>query len=190
VTCSTKDALQATSFQLEGPNALVTFDFGQMVAGIPTPTINIENSTCSGLPCTSLELPSFTCGGDCNGLGVAFSESSVYAGPASDNSVLFTHSDGTLYMPMVQGSYPPPSKWARGSFHYLTLSLSPNTTNLTTITLQLSHVSFTAAPTQDNLREYSGWFQSSDDLLNQILVCGRLHTSVMHRFGQLEYSAS
>jgi hypothetical protein len=170
VTYSKNNAPQEASFRLTGPNALVTFDFGQMVAGIPT--INIEESVCNGLPCTSLGLPSFTCGTACYGLGVGDSESSTYAGPASDNSIFFTHTDGTLYVPTVQGSYTLPSKWSRGSFRYLTLSFSPNATSKTSVTVQLDHVYFNAAPKQSDLRKYSGWFQSSDDLLNKIWYAG------------------
>lgn len=170
VTYSKNNAPQKTSFRLTGPSALVTFDFGQIVAGIPT--INIEKSVCDGLNSTSLGLPSFTCGTPCYGLGIGFSESSIYAGAASDNAIFFTHTDGTLYVPMVEGSYTLPSKWSRGSFRYLTLSLSPNATSTTSVTLQLDHVYFDAAPNQSDLRKYSGWFQSSDDLLNRIWYAG------------------
>lgn len=176
VTYSSKDVpwnitdVPRKSYVLTGPNASVTFDFGLMVAGVPT--FNIEKSYCDGLNCTTQGLPSFTCEAPCYGLGLGFSESSTYAGPASDNSIFFTHTDGTLYLPMAQGSYTLPLKWSRGSFRYLTLSLSPNATSLTSVSLQLDHVTFTAAPNQDDLRQYSGWFKSSDDLLNQIWYAG------------------
>ena len=73
---------------------------------------------------------------------------------------------------MVKGSYSVPSQWARGSFRYLTLSLGPTTSPDTSVKLQLSHVYFTAQPNNPRLDDYSGYFHSSDDLLNRIWYAG------------------
>jgi len=158
------------TFTLSGPNATITYDFGQMTAGYPT--ILFKDAKCSGKTCSTIELPGFNCSSPCQGLGVAFSESLQGVGYASDLSVLYSHVDGTLYIPMVKGSYSVPSQWARGSFRYLTLSLGPKTSPDTSVKLQLSHVYFTAQPNNPRLDDYSGYFHSSDDLLNRIWYAG------------------
>ncbi|KAH7374176.1 Six-hairpin glycosidase-like protein [Cadophora sp. MPI-SDFR-AT-0126] len=138
------------TFTLSGPNATITYDFGQMTAGFPT--ILFKHATCR--------------------LGLAFSESLQGVGYASDLSVLYSHVDGTLYIPMAKGSYSVPIQWARGSFRYLTLSLGHTTSPNTRVKLQLSHVYFTAQPNNPRLNDYTGYFHSSDDLLNQIWYAG------------------
>ncbi|PVH77130.1 glycoside hydrolase family 78 protein [Cadophora sp. DSE1049] len=159
-----------SNFIWSGPNATVTYSFGQMTAGYPT--LLFKDATCSGQPCSKVELPGFNCSSPCQGLGVAFSESLQGVGYASDLSVLYSHVDGTLYIPMVKGTYSIPNQWARGSFRYLTLSLGPTTSPDTRVKFQLLHVYFTAQPNTPQLDDYSGYFHSSDDLLNRIWYAG------------------
>lgn len=157
-------------FRLTGPNASVTFDFGQMTAGIPT--IDFRASSCNGQACSTLGLPGFSCGNDCQGLGVGYTESARFIRPASDNSTYYGHLDGILYVPITKGVYTVPPKWGRGGFRYLTLSLGAQASPATTVELQLSHIYFTADPNQDQLQAYSSYFWSSDELLNRIWYAG------------------
>ncbi|KAJ9648948.1 hypothetical protein H2199_000861 [Coniosporium tulheliwenetii] len=64
------------------------------------------------------------------------------------------------------------NRWGRGAFRYLTLSLGAQASPATTVELQLSHVYFTADPNNDRLQVHSGYFRSSDDLLNRIWYAG------------------
>jgi hypothetical protein len=75
---------------------------------------------------------------------------------------------------MIVGSYTPELKYSRGAFRYLTFSLGSRVPLTTSATLQLSSVHFTAQPAQpaNQLRSYSGYFESSDPLLDRIWYAG------------------
>lgn len=149
---------------LTGPNASITYDFGQMVAAIPEFTFG--EGHCSF--CNTLGLPGYTCGTLCSGLGLSYTESARFIGPASDNSTLYSHEDGTVYLPVSPGRYTTPAKWQRGSSRYLTLSMPPAAAQTQRITVSLDRVLFTAQPSLANPSQYAGYFHSSDDLLNRI----------------------
>lgn len=158
-----------TFFGLTGPDATVTFDFGQMTAGYPTFTFG--DSTCEG--CSTASLPNFTCGDECNGLGLAYTESAAFIGPASDNSTFYSHLDGTLFFPVSSGQqYTVPQNWTRGSFRYLTLSLPPLASTSRSVSVKLNHITFTAQPSLNPPNSQAGYFHSSDDLLNRIWHAG------------------
>ncbi|KAF1355416.1 Six-hairpin glycosidase-like protein [Delphinella strobiligena] len=166
---STKPGVNET-FKLTGGVASVTYDFGQETAGIPT--FNFAGFTCGDPNCSTSGLPAFACGSGCQGLGVAYTEAVEYIGLASDNSTLYTHEDGTIYVPITDGSYTVPAKWGRGGFHYLTLSLPAEASYGTSVDISFSNLYFTADPDQGDLQDYSGYFYSSDDLLNRIWYAG------------------
>lgn len=166
---STKPGVNET-FKLTGGAASVTYDFGQETAGIPT--FNFAGFTCGDPNCSTSGLPAFACGSGCQGLGVAYTEAVEYIGLASDNSTLYTHEDGTIYVPITDGSYTVPAKWGRGGFHYLTLSLPAEASYGTSVDISFSNLYFTADPDQSDLQDYSGYFYSSDDLLNRIWYAG------------------
>ena len=60
------------------------------------------------------------------------------------------------------GNYSAPFQYQRGAFRYLTLSLA----NPGNLTLSDLFINFAASPGTD-LRDYSGYFHSNDELLNR-----------------------
>lgn len=160
----------ANVYSLSGPSASITLDFGHETAGIPH--LHFRRSTCNGSICQTHDLPSLACTSSCQGLGVAYSESAAFVGPESDWSTYFTVPDGPLYIPMTPGNFSMPRKWGRGGFRYLTLFLGPGTRWSTSVEFQFRHLYFTPQPNVSNLREYSGYFWSNDDLLNRIWHAG------------------
>ena len=152
-------------FRLTGSNASITFDFGQITAG--NPHLNFGAASC--MDCTTALLPNFTCGASCNGLGVAYTEAVEFVGLISDNSTLYSHLDGTLYVPVTANeAYSIPSAWGRGAFRYLTLSLPVEASAEQSVEVSLDSVAYTAQPSLETPSDYSGYFESSDELLNHI----------------------
>ena len=102
-------------------------------------------------------------------VGLAFAESSLYVGEISDRSNGGTGPDGAIYAPVSgPGSYAMPIESLRGGFRYLTVFLdSSGWVDLTGVTLQ-----FSASPIMNDLRNYSDYFYSNDDLLNRIWYAG------------------
>src|SRR5207237_531660 len=97
--------LTGNATRLSGVGAQVVLDFGKEVGGI-----------------LSLE---FASASDANQqVGAAFSESSLYVGPNSDNSAGGGNSDGALAVPVAgASSWTSDAKYLRGGFRYLTLFL-------------------------------------------------------------------
>ncbi|GAM88662.1 hypothetical protein ANO11243_066960 [Dothideomycetidae sp. 11243] len=166
---ATRDAGQQ-KFRLVGPNATITFDFGQMTAGIAT--IDFISYSCGN--CSVPELPLFSCGSDCAAVGLGFTESAAYIGAESDLTAYLTHPDGALYVPMGSTPYTLPSYYQRGSFRYLTLSLSAEASADLTVDMRLPSIYFTAAPDRpdDELGLYTGNFSCSDPALELIWNAG------------------
>lgn len=160
---------------LSGPGSSVTFDFGKIVAGVLTINYGAESS-CNRGTCNSTGLPYKVCSSaPCEALGIGFSESELYIGVASDDSTLFGFHDGVLYAPILSGQpYTLPSQYSRGSFRYVTLSLGPDVATSTTVQIAGISVEFDAEPSVSaaQLRNYTGHFYSSDDLLNKIWYAG------------------
>jgi hypothetical protein len=170
---------------LSGSNAVVTYDFGQEVAGLLSITFGSQSSTANNSTSTSAGLPSFTCTTpqcEASAIGIAFSESSQYAGVKSDRSFSYLVDDGTLWVPILQNSvYTLPTQYIRGGFRYVTLSLSPSTGAASTAA-DIAGIStfFNAQPELNatSLREYTGYFYSSDPLLNRIWYAGAYTTQL------------
>lgn len=126
------------------------FDFGKEVGGILTVKYSASGS---------------------GRLGVAFTEALNFTGPVSDNSNGGTGSDGALYAEITAperttGSYTTPVEKQRGGFRYATLFVETNST----LQVKISDVDLeiTFQPNWSDLRAYSGYFHSSDELLNRI----------------------
>jgi hypothetical protein len=136
--------------QLNGNGSLLVFDFGKEVGGIVTVT--------------------YTASGD-GSLGLAFTEAKNFTGYESDESNGGGGPDGALYANITsesstKGSYTMPLEKLRGGFRYLSLfALSDTSISIDIKAIELE-ISF--QPTWSNLRAYAGYFDSSDQLLNQI----------------------
>lgn len=133
--------------RLESNGSLLVFDFGQEVGGIVTVT--------------------YTASGE-GSLGLAFTESRNFTGYVSDESNGGGGPDGALYASITSnmGSYTMPLEKLRGGFRYLSLFALTDTSvsiNISAVELEISF-----QPAWSNLRAYSGYFDSSDSLLNRI----------------------
>ncbi|PBP21761.1 hypothetical protein BUE80_DR007188, partial [Diplocarpon rosae] len=134
-----------------GANSSVTFDFGQNIAG----TVEFDVRSVSG----SNEY-----------IGVTFTESSAYISPyLCDSTGDAMTLDGPLWFRIPsEGRYTAEKHHQRGGFRYM--SIWHNSTGVVTIG-DLS-VHFTASPQMDNLREYSGYFNSDREKLNRVWYAG------------------
>ncbi|KAJ5323179.1 hypothetical protein N7452_011468 [Penicillium brevicompactum] len=128
----------------------VTYDFGLNVAGLVTLDVG-ESSSPSAF------------------LGVTFSESSLWVSDKASDATGDDALDVPLWFQVGKGAgeYTPEEKHLRGGFRYLTVV--SNTT--ATVQLRGLHVNYTAAPDQD-LRAYTGYFHSDDELINKIWYAG------------------
>jgi hypothetical protein len=135
---------------LTGQGSSITLDFGEEVGGL-----------------TSLRFTGANAAG--GRLGLAFSESSQYVGPASDASNGGSGSDGAIYAEVAPGAtWTVPEASLRGGFRYLTLfAASDGPVSLDHVSLAISF-----APTMADLRAYDNYFYSSDPLLNRIWYAG------------------
>lgn len=138
------------STTLTGQGSYAVFDFGKEVGGIVTLYFGSTSD-------------------DVQSLAVAFSESSLNVGTASDLSNGGNGPDGSLPVAVSAfGSFTVPMSNLRGGFRYVTIALTSNgSVELSGVTLQ-----FTAAPAMLDLRDYEGAFISNDDLLNRIWYAG------------------
>ncbi|MFB4314297.1 trehalase family glycosidase [Actinomadura sp. 21ATH] len=136
---------------LSGAGASLTLDFGKEVSGLTTLRFAGSDGPAK--------------------VGVAFNESSVYAGePTSDASTGGPRSrDGALYA-QVDGrtTYTTPAEQLRGGFRYLTIFLDA----AGEVTLDGVSLHFTAAPKMKDPDRYANHFYSSDALLNRIWYAG------------------
>ncbi|GAA2459152.1 alpha-L-rhamnosidase C-terminal domain-containing protein [Actinomadura vinacea] len=136
---------------LSGAGASLTLDFGKEVSGLTT--LRFAGSD------------------GAQKVGLAFAESSVYAGePTSDASTGGPRSrDGALPVD-VDGrtSYTTPAKYLRGGFRYVTIFLrSAGRVELDGVSLH-----YTPAPKMKDPARYANHFYSSDELLNRIWYAG------------------
>lgn len=136
---------------LSGAGASLTLDFGKEVSGLTT--------------------LSFAGSDGAQRVGLAFSESSVYAGqPTSDASTGGPRSRDGALSTEVDGrtTYTTPAKYLRGGFRYLTIFLeSAGRVELDGVSLH-----FTPAPKMKDPARYANHFYSSDELLNRIWYAG------------------
>ncbi|CAG8045141.1 unnamed protein product [Penicillium nalgiovense] len=128
----------------------VTYDFGKNVAGLVSLDVGSSSSSSAFL-------------------GVTFSESSLYISNQASDATADAGLDTPLWFNVGKGAgkYTPEEKYLRGGFRYLTVV--SNTT--ATVSLKSLRVKFTAAPDQD-LRAYTGYFHSDDELINKIWYAG------------------
>ena len=142
--------LMRSPTRLLGRSSYVTLDFGKEIGGIVT----LSFADASDGKQT---------------IGMAFAESSLYVGPASDASNGGTGSDGALYFSVTAySSYTMPTDKLRGGFRYLTIFLdSGGWVDITGASVQV-----TASPLMGNLQRYIGYFYCNDDLLNRIWYAG------------------
>lgn len=128
----------------------VTYDFGKNVAGLVSLDVGSASSSSAFL-------------------GVTFTESNLWINSEACDATADAGLDSPLWFPVGQGpgKYTPEEKHLRGAFRYLTVV--SNTT--ATVPLHSLRVNFTAAPMQ-SLQDYSGWFNSDDELINKIWYAG------------------
>jgi Bacterial alpha-L-rhamnosidase 6 hairpin glycosidase domain len=128
---------------LAGAGAQIVLDFGKEVGGI----LSLEFAGAAGNPT----------------LGAAFSESSLYVGPNSDNSAGGGSSDGALALSVAGPmSWTSESKHLRGGFRYLTLFVNGGSIDVTGVSLAFSPDPERAIPNQ-----YPNYFYSNDEVLNK-----------------------
>ncbi|KAI6716034.1 hypothetical protein JHW43_001418 [Diplocarpon mali] len=133
---------------------MLVYDFGKEVGGIVTISYKAAGS---------------------GQLGLAFSEAKNWTDQASDgsNGRYLPGGDGALFFPVSNTSastYTMPDASMRGGFRYLSLFTATDhylKVQITSVTLELSF-----QPTWPNLQAYSGYFHSSDELLNRIWYAG------------------
>ncbi|KAJ6021483.1 hypothetical protein N7540_006987 [Penicillium herquei] len=127
-----------------------TLDFGKNVAGLVS--LDVESVSSSS---------AF--------LGVTFTESNLWISSEYSDATGNSGYDSILWFDVGKGAgtYIPGNQYQRGAFRYLTVVSNTSAT----IDLKSVHVHFTAAPVQ-NLRDYTGWFHSDDELINKIWYAG------------------
>src|SRR5256714_353920 len=143
-----QNMLSGQPTRLSGTNSSITLDFGKEVGGIATVSFGA------------------TSGGQ--RIGLAFTESSLFIGRASDASNGGSVDGAIFGNAPTNGTYVMPAARLRGGFRYLTIFLS------TAGFVDLSGVSlnFTPAPGKANPAAYANYFYSSDNLLNRIWYAG------------------
>lgn len=132
-------------------NSSITFDYTKNVGGVVSITV------------ASSDLPSDTV------LGVTFTESSLWINGQACDATADAGLDTPLWVHVGDGpgTYTFGTEFERGAFRYLSLvSNSSATVQVTSVA-----VNFTAAPTQ-NLKEYSGYFHSDDEMINRVWYAG------------------
>ena len=144
------DLLSGRNTRLSGNGSAVTLDFGQEVGGLVT--LSFAGSSDAG-----------------QRVGLAFTESSQFAGDSSDASNGGGGADGALDAAVTgAGTYTMPADKLRGGFRYLTLFLdSGGYVDLDGVSL-----AFTAAPGNSDPAAYPDYFCSNDYTLNQIWYAG------------------
>ncbi|MEV5783929.1 hypothetical protein AB0L42_23405 [Streptomyces sp. NPDC052287] len=145
-----QNVLSGQPTRISGSQSAITLDYGKEVGGLAT--LSFGSTSGSG-----------------QRVGLAFSESSLYAGTNSDRSSGRDGEDGALYATAsADGTYTMPTARLRGGFRYLTVFLDTSGwVDLTGVSLN-----FTAAPGKTNPADYANYFLSSDDLLNRIWYAG------------------
>jgi hypothetical protein len=135
---------------LSGKGAEIILDFGKEVGGILSITFSGSSDASQNI-------------------GVAFSESSLYVGPNSDNSAGGSNSDGALAVSVAgASSWTSASKYLRGGFRYVTLFLtSSGSVDVSGVSLD-----FTPDPERAIPNQYPNYFYSNDDVLDKAWYAG------------------
>ena len=134
----------------------VTFDFLKNVAGFVSVTVGNSSSSAAAIALSYTESNEWISGDSSDG---------------TQNGV-----DELLWLSVGQGpgTYTVDDSHERGGFRYL--SLISNTSD--TIEVTGVSVNFTAAPSQQDLQDYAGYFHSNDELLNRIWYAGAYTTQL------------
>lgn len=134
-------------------NSSITFDYGKNIGGIVSLTVG------------SVSSPDAV-------LGVTFTESSLWINGAASDATADAGLDTPLWFAVGAGAgtYTVGREFDRGAFRYL--SLVSNSSG--TVEVQSVEVEFTAAPEQEDMTAYTGYFHSNDELLNRIWYAGEL----------------
>jgi hypothetical protein len=135
---------------LVGSGSYIVLDFGTEVGGL-----------------ISL---SFSAASDANqSVGIAFSESSLYVGPSSDQSNGSGTPDGAISVPVAGAStYTVPPALLRGGFRYLTLFLSSSGS----VDVSAVSLAYSPDPNRTVPNQYPNYFYSNDDALNKAWYAG------------------
>lgn len=133
-------------------NSSITFDYGKNIGGIVSLTVG------------SVSEPNAV-------LGVTFTESSLWINGAASDATADAGLDTPLWLAVGAGpgTYTVGTEYNRGAFRYL--SVVSNSSG--TVEVQSVAVEFRAAPEQEDLRAYTGYFHSNDELLNRIWYAGK-----------------
>lgn len=130
-------------------NSSVTFDYAKNIGGIVSVTVGAVSAP-----------PAI--------LGLTYTESSFWINGAASDATSDAGLDSPVWLRVDgPGTYTVAREYDRGGFRYL--SIVSNSSG--TVEVQSVAVNFTAAPEQD-LREYTGYFHSDDELLNRIWYAG------------------
>lgn len=135
-------------------NSSVTFDYQKNIGGIVSITVGPSSSASSGA------------------LGVTFTESSLWINGQASDATADAGLDSPLWIPLGDGPgfYTVDDKFDRGAFRYLSVSWNSSEP----VEIESVEVQFTAAPAQEDLKAYTGYFHSDDELLNRIWYAGEL----------------
>jgi len=138
-----KNVLTGKATTLAGKGTQIVLDFGKEVGGI----LSLQLSAASGN----------------QSVGVAFSESSLYVGPNSDNSAGGGSPDGALSVAVAGAtSWTSETKSLRGGFRYVTIFMqSTGSVDLTSVSL-----AFSPDPLRKIPNSYPNYFYSNDEVLN------------------------
>lgn len=106
----------------------------------------------------------------CKSVFLSFSESSLFIDKDnSDRSMDFFIDDKVIEVPVSEGKYVCPFAQQRGGFRYMTIS----TRSHGEVALKKVYTTMNNMPSlKENLRDYSGYFHSNDDLCNTIWYAG------------------
>ncbi|KAJ6096976.1 hypothetical protein N7486_007722 [Penicillium sp. IBT 16267x] len=128
----------------------VTLDFGKNVAGLVSLDVKSASSSSAFL-------------------SVTFTESSLWISSEYSDATGNSGFDRPLWFNVGKGAgtYTPATEFQRGAFRYLTVASNTSAT----VILDALRVNLTSAPDQD-LRGYTGWFHSDDELINRIWYAG------------------
>ncbi len=147
-----KNVLSGQATAIVGKDSAIIVDFGKEVGGIITLTFAEASDAMQRV-------------------GLAFSETSTYAGPNSDLSNGSGTPDGAIFADVAStgaSTYTVPQKYLRGGFRYLTVFLSSaGYVHLKDVSLAFSPDPERAVPNQ-----YPNYFYSNDELLNRAWYAG------------------
>lgn len=129
-------------------NSCITLDYGKNIGGVVSLSIG------------SVSSPAI--------LGLTFAESNLWINRAASDANSDAGLDSPLWLPVDGlGTYSVAREFDRGAFRYLSIVSNSSAA----VEVQLVSVEFTASPTQE-LRSYTGYFNSDDELLNRIWYAG------------------